>query len=320
MATSPDGSQEGRAADGPPAFVFMLGTGRCGSSLVHEVLARHPEVGFVSNLDDRLAPLGLKGRGNSAIYRCIPPRFTEKGRPRFAPSEAYRSLDRHVSPAISVPCRDLTGEDATPWVAARLRRFFEDRARAQGKPVFLHKFTGWPRAGFLSEVFPEARFVHVVRDGRAVANSLLQMPWWRGYRGPAEWGWGEFPPDYAREWQASGRSFAILAGLEWKLLMDAFELARDGIPPGQWLEMRYEDFVTDPRERTEDLLRFVGLTWTDAFERGFRQYRFRTTRAASFYRDLSPADVDGLTASLAPHLGRHGYPVVRENAMGDVSS
>jgi hypothetical protein len=146
------------------------------------------------------------------------------------------------------------------------------------------------------------------------------MPWWRGYRGPGEWGWGELPPDDAREWQASGRSFAILAGLEWKLLMDAFELAKDAVPSGQWFEVRYEDFVSDPRERTEDLLRFMGLGWTDAFERSFGQYRFQTTRTASFHHDLAPADVDGLTALLAPYLGRYGYPVVREDAMRGVSS
>jgi hypothetical protein len=41
---------------------FVIGTGRCGSTLVQEVLARHPEVGFVSNLEDKLPLLDLCGR------------------------------------------------------------------------------------------------------------------------------------------------------------------------------------------------------------------------------------------------------------------
>jgi nucleoside-diphosphate-sugar epimerase len=35
-------------------YAFVLGTGRCGSTLIHELLARHEGVGFLSNLDDRL--------------------------------------------------------------------------------------------------------------------------------------------------------------------------------------------------------------------------------------------------------------------------
>lgn len=293
------------------SFVFVLGTGRCGSTLVHELLARHPDVGFVSNIDDRLALLGLKGRWNSAIYRRIPPALTRKGRVRFTPSEGYSILASRVSPVIATSFRDLTADDATPWLATRFRRFFEERARAQGKPVFMHKFTGWPRARFIHRVLPEARFVNVVRDGRAVANSLLQMSWWRGYRGIAEWGCGGLPAEYAQEWEASGRSFAILAGLEWKVLMDSFEQARAAVPAEQWFDVRYEDLVADPSGCTGDLLRFMGLTWTDAYQEGFRQHRFDTARADAYRFDLPAVDVEALTVSLAKHLGAYGYPTVR---------
>ncbi len=43
-------------------FAFVLGTGRCGSTLVHEVIARHPDVGFVSNIEDRLPLPAWTGR------------------------------------------------------------------------------------------------------------------------------------------------------------------------------------------------------------------------------------------------------------------
>ena len=176
------------------SFAFVLGTGRCGSTLVHEVLARHPAVGFLSNVEDRLPLPPIAGRWNNEIFRAVPAALTRKGRLRFAPSEGYRALGRSVSPVLAAPLRDLRAQDVTPWLEQRTRRFFTGRAEAQGRPVFLHKFTGWPRAGFLGRVFPEARFVHVVRDGRAVANSFLQMPWWRGYEGPDAWGWGPLPP------------------------------------------------------------------------------------------------------------------------------
>ena len=48
-------------------LAFVIGTGRCGSTLVYEVLARHPGVGFVSNLEDKLPALDLRGRWNNAL-------------------------------------------------------------------------------------------------------------------------------------------------------------------------------------------------------------------------------------------------------------
>jgi hypothetical protein len=289
-----------------PTFVFMLGTGRCGSSLVHEVIARHPGVGFVSNVDDRLrahVPIGWAG----PLYRRLPTRFTEKGRLRIAPSEGYRILDAAVSPVISSAGRDLVAEDATPWLSARFRTFFERQARIQGGLAFVHKFTGWPRARFIDAVLPSARFVHVIRDGRAVANSLLQMPWWRGYQGPEAWGWGPLPERYEKEWEAADRSYPVLAAIQWKLLMDEFEATRRSIPADRWLDVRFEDFLDDPPGRTRELLTFSGLTWTDAFGKNFRHHVFDTTRKDAFRRDLRPADVDQIEAVLGEHLDRLGY-------------
>jgi hypothetical protein len=288
-------------------LAFVLGTGRCGSTLVHELLARHPHVGFVSNVEDRFPLPKAAGRWNNQLYRHVPGSFTRKGRIRFAPSEGYRALDREVSPALSAPVRDLVAEDVTPWLDVRLRRFFEDRAHVQGRPLFLHKFTGWPRAGFLGRIFPTARFVHVVRDGRAVANSFLQMPWWRGYSGPSEWGWGPLPADYVTEWESSGRSFAVLAGIEWKILIDAFEAARANIPPELWLEIRYEDFIADPRTVTGEALSFLGLEWTPEFEVGFRRIPFSVERADAYRTDLGIHELALLDACLAGPLERHRY-------------
>ena len=298
----------GMATDmAPTTFVFILGTGRCGSSLVHEVMAQHRDVGFLSNVEDRTAAPAPAGRWNGSVYRRLPPSFTQKGRARFAPSEGYRILERKVSRAISTPSRDLTAEDATPWLADRFRRFFEARARAQRSPVFLHKFTGWPRAGFIDAVFPEARFVHVIRDGRAVANSLLQMPWWEGYRGPELWGWGPLPEVYRREWEASGRSFPVLAALEWKVLMDAFADVRSTIPSERWMEIRYEDLIHDPTTSTKELLEFAGLPWSGEFEERLSGYRFGVARADAFRRDLPTTQVEAIERVLASRLSEFGY-------------
>jgi len=141
------------------------------------------DIGFVSNIEDRL-PLGpAAGRFNNAIHRRMPPALTRKGRLRYAPSEAYRALTRKVSIMVTQPYRDLLAAHAMPWAVERFCSFFVARGHAQAKPVFVHKFTGWPRAGFIRVAFPDARFIHAIRDGRAGVASDLQVSWWRGYLG-----------------------------------------------------------------------------------------------------------------------------------------
>src|SRR6266508_3574126 len=59
---------------GEKLLSFVIGTGRCGSSLVTEVIARHPAVGFVSGLDDKLPGLDPAGAAGLAAAAVDPPR------------------------------------------------------------------------------------------------------------------------------------------------------------------------------------------------------------------------------------------------------
>ncbi|MDQ3990692.1 MAG: sulfotransferase [Actinomycetota bacterium] len=306
-------------------LAFIVGTGRCGSTLLQEALCLHPDVGFVSNVDNRMPGIELKGRFNNALYRSLPPWLAarsasgDRGRAsalariasafsiRFAPSEAYDALRRRVSPMLVDPHRDLVASDAMPWVKSRMTAFFDGRARVQDKAVFVHKFTGWPRTGLLDACFPGARFVHIVRDGRAVASSVLQMPWWRGYRGPQRWGYGPLPDGDRQQWEASGRSFCVLAALEWKLLMEAYERAEAAVDPDRWLQVRHEDFLRAPAETLREILDFLGLGWTDAMAGAVDGIGIRRDREAAYLRELRPEDVEAATAVMEPHLKRLGY-------------
>ncbi len=296
---------------GQPRFVFVVGTGRCGSTLVQELLCRHPDIGFVTNLEDRLRHLpAAAGRFNNQLYRRMPPSLTRKGRPRFAPSEGYRALAREVSPMVTESCRDLLASDAMPWVAERFRAFFTKRARLQGRPVFLHKFTGWPRTGFIGEIIPDARFVNVVRDGRSVTASAMRTNWWKGHLGPDQWPWGPLPPAYAAEWEASGRSFPVLAALCWKILMDAYAAARELVPADRWLDVRFEDVLADPEERVKELLSFFDLDEDPGLRAVLSRITLSPERQHSYRRQLDPASLAMVERSLAGHLAAWGYEPV----------
>jgi hypothetical protein len=288
-------------------LVFIVGTGRCGSTLVHEVLGRHPDCGFISNIEDNMPLINRLGRWNNSVYRSFIGQHTVKKGPRFAPSEAYNLVDREVSSVYSNSRRDLTADDVTPWLERRFQSFFGDRAEAQGRQLFTHKYTGWSRMGFFSRIFPQAKFIHIVRDGRAVANSWLQMDWWKGYRGPEHWQWGPLAPDEQDEWNASGQDFIVLAGICWKKLMRSFSEAQAQIPHENFLELRFEEVVEAPRLQFEKMLAFCGLEWRDEFEQAFRRQVFKLDRRRPFEIDLDPKQLERLTRSLQPTLAHYGY-------------
>jgi hypothetical protein len=305
---------------------FVLGSGRCGSTLVAELVARHPDVGFVSNVDDKLNLLNLKGRWNNALFNRSAERdpslrpykdrrfLLEPGRVRIAPSEGWEVLERQISSIFPQPCRDLTAQDATPYLQRRIADFFDSRMAAQGKDSFVHHLTGWPRSGLLRTVYPEARFVHVVRDGRAVANSWLQMGWWDGYRGPENWYLGPLSHADQEEWEESDRSFVVLAGLGWRILMDALEQARSLVPADQWLDVRLEDLMDDPRGKTAEVLEFLGLEWNAKYEAGFRRHTFQASRGVAWRRDLSAPQINLLERTIAKPLAAHGYELSASTA------
>jgi hypothetical protein len=131
---------------------------------------------------------------------------------RAKPTEGHAMWERHC-PGFRNPFRDLVADDVTPGGAARIRRAFACMTTPK-RDRLLIKITGWPRLRYLRELFPDARFVHVHRDSRAVAASLLEVPWWDGWRGPSTWRRGPLPPDLAALWEEHDQSFVALAAIE----------------------------------------------------------------------------------------------------------
>jgi hypothetical protein len=88
----------------------------------------------------------------------------------------------------------------------------------------------------LAEVFPGARFVELVRDGRDVALSMMTMPW--------------------------GDNNAWTCGLRWASCIREGERHR-AERPDEMLLVRYEDLVTQPREQLERVSAFLGMVYDD---------------------------------------------------------
>ena len=113
---------------------------------------------------------------------------------------------------------------------------------------------------FLAREFPDARIVHVLRDGRAVVPALL--------RGPAGGGEGRGtggPGRRADDWLPAGRrveleaaTAAERAALTWIIHVSA-GLEGRAVAPDRYFEVRYEDLLADPAGWGGRVLAFTGV-------------------------------------------------------------
>lgn len=243
-------------------------------------------------------------RNRRALSRMRTPGVRRLLRRLYQPYECYRFFDI-AFPGFSAPVRDLRRSDVTDRAAKSIRRRLSLVTPAHRDSLVV-KFTGWPRIGFLAEIFPEAQFIHLVRDGRAVANSLMQVSWWHGWRGPENWRFGPLPDHYREEWNSHDQSFTALAAIEWKLVMDAVEASRDEIRPERLLEIRYEDLCAEPYGMMERILAHCGVESSATLKNAMRRDPLRS-RNARWREDLGPANAEILDSVLAGALGRFGY-------------
>jgi hypothetical protein len=218
------------------------------------------------------------------------------------PTENYRLVRWATDGVFTIP-RALTPQDVTDKAAQRMRYLVHQHLKGQGKSRFVMKFTGFPRVAYLNEIFPDALFIHVVRDGRAVASSLVRAPFWRG---EASWGWGEMGEEFRKEYLDAGKNELILAAISWKMLMRHLVAACEHIPSGRFLQMRYDKLITNPLGRMREIAEFCQLPNSELFER-------RVTACPLISNDkkwrklLTPEEQRQLEHSLRPALETYGF-------------
>jgi hypothetical protein len=284
--------------------IFIVGTGRCGSTAFHRLLARHRQVMWLSGFAYLFPRKPILNRwavnavGNPFLNRMLGG--------RIRPGEQYRFWDEHAY-GFSEPGRDLVGTDVTARVKRQVRAATAAMLTSKRNRL-LAKITGWPRIGFLKEIFPDARFVHIVRDGRAVASSLLHIDFWSGWRGPSGWRAGSLSPSDQAAWESSNQSFVALAGLEWRIQMRAMEAASRQLPPEDFLEIKYEEFCAEPLEICQRVLSFADLPPSPDFNRQVKAAAIRNM-SNRWRNDLTPEQQVLLDELLREDLRRYGYQV-----------
>lgn len=284
------------------APIFIIGTGRSGSSIFHTIFSTHPGVAWLSQLHAKHPSRldSIKYIMNAIDYPLLGPRLRSK----LDPGECY-GLWEHICPGFSTPCRDLQAFDVTNRNRSNIQAAFT-KIVSRKRNRLLMKLTGWSRINFIREIFPDAKFIHVVRDGRAVSNSTIQVDFWWGWRGPQNWRWGPLTEHDMTLWKKHDRSFVVLAGIQWKMLLDAIEEARPNIDQANFLEIKYEEFCEDPSGTFTEVIKFCNLDWSDLFEKRLASFKLRS-RDFKWKEDLSVKQQAALEDVIGDHLRQYGY-------------
>ena len=202
---------------------FVVGMNRSGTTLLRMMLDAHPQL-------------------------VIPPET------HFVPDLIRATRKRGAKPADALAAMNshrewedfgFTDAEALGWLEAlprlepgpAVRAFYEAYAARAGKPRWGEKTPRYVlKMPLISEAMPEARFIHVIRDGRDVALSVLD----RTVKDLDS-------AEVARRWSRK------------------IERARDDAPRLEhYLEVRYEDLVADPRPVLEEICGFIELDFNDA--------------------------------------------------------
>jgi len=134
--------------------------------------------------------------------------------------------------------RQLAKDKPTDYPEA-VRSLFAAFAAQHGKRMYGDKTPTYVMdIPMLARMFPESRFVHVIRDGRKTALSLLENRFV-----------SSSVPHAMRYWAARVRS-ARTAG--------AF------LPADRYMEYRHEDLVREPDTKLREICSFMGIPFEDA--------------------------------------------------------
>jgi len=191
-------------------LTFVVGTGRCGSTMLSAILREHPDVLSMSEFFGslRAAARGgpfltgeLDGRELWRLLASPFPMLDEMvssglriadmgyplGRGRFTPATGVPLICHYVLPMLTSDpdsLYDTLAAVVPAWprrpVAAQCEAFFAYLAERLGRPVVVERSAAsLNMVGALSEQFPAARFVHLYRDGPDCALSMSRHPVFR---------------------------------------------------------------------------------------------------------------------------------------------
>lgn len=265
---------DGAVASETPVF-FVVGHQKSGTTWLMRILDSHPEILCRG-----------EGRFFGADWRQKSVRRID---PRRPPSSLYNAvLDAkflRLWVERSVWSRDDDADEhLTNLTRMSIDYFLLGELAKSGKRMVGDKspLLVPETIGEISAIYPEARVVHIIRDGRDAAVSALHHSWNFGKKGKNDEASAKreaYREDPGRMLEAgesvfAGNSLARMAA-EWAARVGRTVEDGPALLGENYAEVRYEDLLERPEEEVRRLLRFLGAGADDETVR-------RCVNAASF--------------------------------------
>jgi hypothetical protein len=273
----------GRTSVNP--YFFIVGAPRSGTRMLGRLVNAHPEIAVIH--EGRFVPGWFRHRRGLTPEGVVTPELVRllAEFERFEHLAVERDqLERLIAERPELPYATFVSE------------LFDLHGRAVGKRLVGDKSPRYVRnVPTLHQLWPAAKLVHLVRDGRDVGLSVLSwkkvvergelvatLPTWREDR-------------------------ISTVALWWERLV---RLGRqDGVPlgPGLYQEVRYESLVEHPAAACESLCAFLGVPYDEAIVHrhdgppptpGMRKWRAQ----------MAPEEVERFEAVAGDLLDELGYP------------
>jgi hypothetical protein len=284
--------------------IFIVGSGRSGTTIFYRLMAGHPNLVWFSSYIQSFPRRPWLARLNTLYQRPTLGRRFRNRRWFPKPVEGHMLWDMFHPMENSAGSPPLTEEQTDQADTQGMQRFISDLLRFSGRARFMNKNTrNARRIRYLQKIFPDALFIHVIRDGRAVTNSLLNIDWWPTL--PLWWIEGKT----ATQLQAEGMDPVLVAARHWKLGVERVLYDKEHIPPEQYLELRYEKLMQDPTAEVKRTLRFCDLPWSTRFESHIQAFRIqnRNFKWADRFTVQQTATIE---QEIGPLLERLKYPTL----------
>jgi Sulfotransferase family len=221
-------------------YLFIVGCARSGTTLVRRIVDAHPEIAITPEMHWISHYVNFFKNQN----RLVTPELVSElaGHKRFAQFEIPRQQFEGL----------LVSGEALPYPAF-LNRVFGLYGEIKNKPLVGNKTSGYVRRiPAFHSLWPDAKFGHIIRDGRDVCLSILN--WKKGYRTAGRYSsWEEDPVSTTALW--------------WERKVRKGREDGAALGPGLYHEMLYEDLVDDPERECKRLCEFLGVPYDDAMLR-----------------------------------------------------
>lgn len=278
--------------------VIILGCNRSGTTLLFKNLSQHPDV------------WSLYVESRDQYYRQYPVDDAAGDRlevpPRPAAAEAIQA-DFFGAVANRERLRDsalfgwLPGQLLRPPVSQVFKR----------PPLRLVEKTpaNSLRVPFLKALFPDARFIFLIRRGEDVVSSLMEgwKNWTRKKHGDGPWQFSRWHYLVPPGWQDyRTRPLEEICAFQW---VESNRIAWEDLNrtcPGEFLSLRHEDVMDDPKTNYRRILDFAELPASRHLDRILARIKTRvfTTGGSAprenKWRDLHGPEIERIQPLLRP--------------------